>query len=199
MYMFFPGSCLKNLVIIIKKKLANNARHHFLELRRNVDVSMFVLQDGSNLPILPSQRAPNLYMVPQGIRPVVQLTAIEVCRSLGFIDQVRFHSYRTVLSHRKWILVHIRLLSPTREFVQNFEIFMETEGLLKKKTQVNSSITEEISSSYLLGARRLLDFSCQLEKRKRENRQSSVHMCVCVHAYGCVLSLIHISEPTRPY
>lgn len=40
---------------------------------------MLVSQDGSNLPILPSQRAPNLYMVPQGIRPVVQLTAIEVC------------------------------------------------------------------------------------------------------------------------
>uniref|UniRef100_A0A8C6YC48 Myoferlin n=1 Tax=Naja naja TaxID=35670 RepID=A0A8C6YC48_NAJNA len=35
-------------------------------------------QGGTNLPILPSQRAPNLYMVPQGIRPVVQLTAIEI-------------------------------------------------------------------------------------------------------------------------
>uniref|UniRef100_A0A8C3VXA6 Myoferlin n=1 Tax=Catagonus wagneri TaxID=51154 RepID=A0A8C3VXA6_9CETA len=35
-------------------------------------------KDGSNLPILPSQRAPSLYMVPQGIRPVVQLTAIEI-------------------------------------------------------------------------------------------------------------------------
>lgn len=35
-------------------------------------------KNGSNLPILPSQRAPNLYMVPQGIRPVVQLTAIEI-------------------------------------------------------------------------------------------------------------------------
>uniref|UniRef100_A0A8C2YGE5 Myoferlin n=1 Tax=Coturnix japonica TaxID=93934 RepID=A0A8C2YGE5_COTJA len=33
---------------------------------------------GSNLPILPSQRAPKLYMVPQGIRPVVQLTAVEI-------------------------------------------------------------------------------------------------------------------------
>uniref|UniRef100_A0A6J0SU77 Myoferlin isoform X3 n=1 Tax=Pogona vitticeps TaxID=103695 RepID=A0A6J0SU77_9SAUR len=33
---------------------------------------------GTDLPILPSQRAPNLYMVPQGIRPVVQLTAIEI-------------------------------------------------------------------------------------------------------------------------
>ncbi|XP_038179551.1 myoferlin isoform X1 [Arvicola amphibius] len=35
-------------------------------------------KDGSNLPILPSQRAPNLYMVPPGIRPVVQLIAIEI-------------------------------------------------------------------------------------------------------------------------
>ncbi|MEE6485663.1 hypothetical protein FKM82_014371 [Ascaphus truei] len=35
-------------------------------------------KDGSNLPILPSQRAPKLYMVPQGIRPVVQLTAVEI-------------------------------------------------------------------------------------------------------------------------
>ncbi|XP_044276588.1 myoferlin [Varanus komodoensis] len=33
---------------------------------------------GTNLPILPSQKAPNLYMVPQGIRPVVQQTAIEI-------------------------------------------------------------------------------------------------------------------------
>uniref|UniRef100_A0A8D0EU87 Myoferlin n=1 Tax=Strix occidentalis caurina TaxID=311401 RepID=A0A8D0EU87_STROC len=39
-----------------------------------------ILRDkgGANLPILPSQRAPKLYMVPQGIRPVVQLTAVEV-------------------------------------------------------------------------------------------------------------------------
>lgn len=67
-------------------------------------VSMSVLQDGSNLPILPSQRAPDLYMVPQGIRPVVQLTAIEVRSSLSFIDQVKWHSYRTGLSRRKWNL-----------------------------------------------------------------------------------------------
>ncbi|KAM8805926.1 myoferlin [Eudromia elegans] len=39
-----------------------------------------ILRDkgGSNLPILPSQRAPKLYMVPQGIRPIVQLTAVEI-------------------------------------------------------------------------------------------------------------------------
>ncbi|XP_053548396.1 myoferlin isoform X2 [Bombina bombina] len=35
-------------------------------------------KEGSNLPILPSQKAPQLYMVPQGIRPIVQLTAIEI-------------------------------------------------------------------------------------------------------------------------
>ncbi|XP_041117050.1 myoferlin-like [Polyodon spathula] len=34
--------------------------------------------DGSNLPIVPPKRAAKLYMVPQGIRPVVQLTGIEV-------------------------------------------------------------------------------------------------------------------------
>ncbi|KAG8435205.1 hypothetical protein GDO86_013229 [Hymenochirus boettgeri] len=35
-------------------------------------------KDGSNLPILPSKRSAQIYMVPQGIRPVVQLTAIEI-------------------------------------------------------------------------------------------------------------------------
>ncbi|XP_067908724.1 myoferlin-like [Heterodontus francisci] len=34
--------------------------------------------DGSNLPILPPVRSGVLYMVPHGIRPVVQLTAIEI-------------------------------------------------------------------------------------------------------------------------
>ncbi|XP_011486215.1 myoferlin isoform X2 [Oryzias latipes] len=32
----------------------------------------------SDLPLLPPMRAENLYMVPQGIRPVVQLTAVEI-------------------------------------------------------------------------------------------------------------------------
>ncbi|XP_066534334.1 myoferlin isoform X2 [Hoplias malabaricus] len=32
----------------------------------------------SEMPLLPPRRAENLYMVPQGIRPVVQLTAIEI-------------------------------------------------------------------------------------------------------------------------
>ncbi|XP_042253888.1 myoferlin-like isoform X8 [Thunnus maccoyii] len=32
----------------------------------------------SDLPLVPPKRAENLYMVPQGIRPVVQLTAIEI-------------------------------------------------------------------------------------------------------------------------
>ncbi|XP_054605025.1 myoferlin isoform X1 [Nothobranchius furzeri] len=34
--------------------------------------------DQTDLPLLPSKRAENLYMVPQGIRPVVQLTAVEI-------------------------------------------------------------------------------------------------------------------------
>uniref|UniRef100_A0A8C4IFI5 C2 domain-containing protein n=1 Tax=Dicentrarchus labrax TaxID=13489 RepID=A0A8C4IFI5_DICLA len=32
----------------------------------------------SDLPLVPSKRAENIYMVPQGIRPVVQLTAVEI-------------------------------------------------------------------------------------------------------------------------
>ncbi|XP_011602470.1 myoferlin-like isoform X3 [Takifugu rubripes] len=34
--------------------------------------------DESDLPLVPPKRAENLYMVPQGIRPVVQLTAVEI-------------------------------------------------------------------------------------------------------------------------
>lgn len=36
----------------------------------------------SDLPLVPPKRAENLYMVPQGIRPVVQLTAVEVTSCL---------------------------------------------------------------------------------------------------------------------
>lgn len=34
--------------------------------------------DDRDLPLVPPRRGDKLYMVPQGIRPVVQLTAIEV-------------------------------------------------------------------------------------------------------------------------
>uniref|UniRef100_A0A3B5BDX5 Myoferlin-like n=1 Tax=Stegastes partitus TaxID=144197 RepID=A0A3B5BDX5_9TELE len=37
-----------------------------------------ILNDKSDLPLVPPKRAENLYMVPQGIRPVVQLTAVEI-------------------------------------------------------------------------------------------------------------------------
>uniref|UniRef100_A0A8C7RBK1 C2 domain-containing protein n=1 Tax=Oncorhynchus mykiss TaxID=8022 RepID=A0A8C7RBK1_ONCMY len=37
-----------------------------------------LLKDKSDLPLVPPRRGATLYMVPQGIRPVVQLTAIEV-------------------------------------------------------------------------------------------------------------------------
>lgn len=70
-------------------KMHVNSRHCLLELKRAIDIPMFVSQDGSNLPILPPQRAPNLYMVPQGIRPVVQLTAIEVCGSPRVTHQIK--------------------------------------------------------------------------------------------------------------
>lgn len=54
-----------------------NASKHFGDI---LFAAELILHDknGSNLPILPSQRQPNLYMVPQGIRPVVQMTAIEI-------------------------------------------------------------------------------------------------------------------------
>lgn len=87
---------------------------------------MFVSQDGSNLPILPSQRAPNLYMVPQGIRPVVQLTAIEVCCSLRFVSQSNGCDYRT----RMFRIRNGILLSPVFYRIwPMFEMFMEIEGL----------------------------------------------------------------------
>uniref|UniRef100_A0AAR2K7M5 C2 domain-containing protein n=1 Tax=Pygocentrus nattereri TaxID=42514 RepID=A0AAR2K7M5_PYGNA len=37
-----------------------------------------LLKDKSEMPLVPPKRAEKLYMVPQGIRPVVQLTAIEI-------------------------------------------------------------------------------------------------------------------------
>uniref|UniRef100_M4APC2 Myoferlin n=1 Tax=Xiphophorus maculatus TaxID=8083 RepID=M4APC2_XIPMA len=37
-----------------------------------------ILKDKGDLPLVPPKRAENLYMVPQGIRPVVQLTAVEI-------------------------------------------------------------------------------------------------------------------------
>lgn len=41
--------------------------------------SVLVLQvNDGDFPLMPPRRGENLYMVPQGIKPVVQLTAIEV-------------------------------------------------------------------------------------------------------------------------
>ncbi|KAM6898404.1 myoferlin-like [Lycodopsis pacificus] len=37
-----------------------------------------ILKDESDLPLLPPKKSENLYMVPHGIRPVVQLTAVEI-------------------------------------------------------------------------------------------------------------------------
>uniref|UniRef100_A0A803JZU6 C2 domain-containing protein n=1 Tax=Xenopus tropicalis TaxID=8364 RepID=A0A803JZU6_XENTR len=49
--------------------------------------------DGCILPVLPSERVPNIYMVPEGIRPVLQLTGIEILtwglRSMRHLESVR--------------------------------------------------------------------------------------------------------------
>lgn len=39
--------------------------------------------EDSDLPYPPPQREPNIYMVPQGIKPVLQRTAIEVSQESG--------------------------------------------------------------------------------------------------------------------
>ncbi|XP_041424830.1 myoferlin-like [Xenopus laevis] len=49
--------------------------------------------NGYVLPVLPSQRAPTIYMVPQGIRPVLQLTGIEILtwglRNISHLESAR--------------------------------------------------------------------------------------------------------------
>lgn len=46
----------------------------------------------TELPLVPSMRGDNLYMVPQGVRPVVQLTAIEVRRK-PVVSKWAFNAY----------------------------------------------------------------------------------------------------------
>ncbi|XP_041427025.1 myoferlin-like [Xenopus laevis] len=49
--------------------------------------------NGCNLPVLPSERAPNIYMVPDGIRPVLKLTSIEILtwglRNISHLESAR--------------------------------------------------------------------------------------------------------------
>uniref|UniRef100_A0A6I8RJL7 C2 domain-containing protein n=1 Tax=Xenopus tropicalis TaxID=8364 RepID=A0A6I8RJL7_XENTR len=49
--------------------------------------------DGCILPVLPTECAPNVYMVPEGIRPVLQLTCIEVLtwglRNISHLESAR--------------------------------------------------------------------------------------------------------------
>lgn len=48
----------------------------------------FALQgNDGEMPLLPPRRGEMLYMVPQGIRPVVQLTAIEVHYAIMLLCQ----------------------------------------------------------------------------------------------------------------
>uniref|UniRef100_A0A3B3W1M9 Dysferlin, limb girdle muscular dystrophy 2B (autosomal recessive) n=1 Tax=Poecilia latipinna TaxID=48699 RepID=A0A3B3W1M9_9TELE len=48
------------------------------ELTRREKVKGFPIPDESDLPYPPPQREPNVFMVPQGIKPVLQRTAIEI-------------------------------------------------------------------------------------------------------------------------
>uniref|UniRef100_A0A674AYD1 Myoferlin n=1 Tax=Salmo trutta TaxID=8032 RepID=A0A674AYD1_SALTR len=52
-----------------------------------------ILKDKTDLPLVPPKRAENLYMVPQGIRPVVQLMAIEVNCNTSVIGSMSRLSY----------------------------------------------------------------------------------------------------------
>uniref|UniRef100_A0A671PIH2 Myoferlin-like n=1 Tax=Sinocyclocheilus anshuiensis TaxID=1608454 RepID=A0A671PIH2_9TELE len=47
-------------------------------LLKDKDNSKHSIANDVNLPLVPPRRSENLYMVPQGIRPVVQLTAVEI-------------------------------------------------------------------------------------------------------------------------
>lgn len=44
--------------------------------------SLLLQSEDSDLPYPPPQREPNIYMVPQGIKPVLQRTAVEVSRGI---------------------------------------------------------------------------------------------------------------------
>lgn len=104
----------------------SNSSHDFLQIMGTIDISLFISQDGTNLPILPSQRAPNLYMVPQGIRPVVQLTAIEVRGSLSLVDPSKWSGNP---SCQRWNpAVSVLLSLHPRECVQTLEIVLGIEG-----------------------------------------------------------------------
>eukprot|EP00079_Xenopus_tropicalis_P037357 XP_017951128.1 PREDICTED: myoferlin-like [Xenopus tropicalis] len=59
-----------------------------------VAAELFLLEhDGCILPVLPTECAPNVYMVPEGIRPVLQLTCIEVLtwglRNISHLESAR--------------------------------------------------------------------------------------------------------------
>uniref|UniRef100_A0A673HSV8 Myoferlin-like n=1 Tax=Sinocyclocheilus rhinocerous TaxID=307959 RepID=A0A673HSV8_9TELE len=63
-HVFSPSTCFN----LLQLKLNKNQKRWQLNEIANDD----------NLPLVPPRRSENLYMVPQGIRPVVQLTAVEI-------------------------------------------------------------------------------------------------------------------------
>lgn len=53
-----------------------------------MDVIFFLQGNETELPLVPPKRGDMLYMVPQGVRPIVQLTAIEVNWALNPFEGV---------------------------------------------------------------------------------------------------------------
>uniref|UniRef100_A0A8C3V6Z5 Myoferlin n=1 Tax=Catharus ustulatus TaxID=91951 RepID=A0A8C3V6Z5_CATUS len=72
------GDILFAAELILRDKVCISRHSIYSFMVRHGKNCLSLCKGGTNLPILPSQRAPKLYMVPQGIRPVVQLTAVEI-------------------------------------------------------------------------------------------------------------------------
>uniref|UniRef100_A0A8D2Q8W8 Dysferlin n=1 Tax=Varanus komodoensis TaxID=61221 RepID=A0A8D2Q8W8_VARKO len=71
------GELLAAFELILREK---PAVHHIpgFEVRRHSSRLRFPRAEDTDLPYPPPQREPNIYMVPQGIKPVLQRTAIEI-------------------------------------------------------------------------------------------------------------------------
>ncbi|KAE8590870.1 hypothetical protein XENTR_v10018236 [Xenopus tropicalis] len=93
--LFFPmvklDPNIKDTPKLLWSPITNGKRHCGDIL---VAAELFLLEhDGCILPVLPTECAPNVYMVPEGIRPVLQLTCIEVLtwglRNISHLESAR--------------------------------------------------------------------------------------------------------------
>lgn len=81
------GEVLLAAELLLKDKVKKTLKNFNCTATWVYDITLrrwcFALQvNEGDLPLVPPRRGENLYMVPQGIRPVVQLTAIEVHHQL---------------------------------------------------------------------------------------------------------------------